>query len=218
MRIVQNIVGQAMDALLQPDPDGFAADPLGYSALAWQKWGILATANGFPVDVTKPPTITDLKNPVLWLTHAHALSEAAGQLIRKPPNFDNFPPELRSICHSQYHAVALMLIGYSLEVCLKAMILLRLGIDEFIKQEKNHFHHQLEELSKFIPNLDDKDQAILKGLSHFIVWAGRYPDPGSRRVSNAVDVFEISEKYRISVEDLFDVSVRIMRYVQTAVD
>ncbi|MDX2298148.1 MAG: hypothetical protein NW204_00330 [Xanthomonadaceae bacterium] len=206
-----------MNSSLQPNPDGFAADPLGYSALAWHKWGLLAAANGFPVDISKPPTIADLKNPVLWLSHAHALSEAAVNLVRNPPSFDNFPLELRTICHSQYHAVALMLVGYSLEVSLKAMILLRLGVEEFTKQEKNNFNHNLEDLSSFIPSLDDKDKAILRGLSHFVVWAGRYPDPGSKRVSSAVDVFDISVKHEISAKDLFNLSARVMRHAQTVV-
>lgn len=201
----------------QPDTSGFAADPLGYSALAWHKWGLLATANGFPIDISKPPTVADLKNPVLWLSHAHALSEAATHLVRNPPIFESFPPELRTICHSQYHAVALMLVGYSLEVCLKAMILLRLGKGDFIRQEKDHFHHKLDELSNFIPNLGEKDKAILKGLSHFVVWAGRYPDPGSKRINSAVDVFDISEEYKISAKDLFNLSARIMKHVQMVV-
>ena len=201
-----------------PSPDGFAADPFGYSALAWHKWGLLATANGLPVDVSKPPTIDDLKNPVLWLSHAHALSEAAVQLVRNPPSFESFPQDLRAICRSQYHAVALMIVGYSLEVCLKAMILIRLGADEFTKQEKKHFHHELEELANFIPNLGEKDKAILKGLSHFVVWAGRYPDPGSRRLNNAVDVFDLSEKHQISAKDLFALSTRVMQHVQKVVN
>lgn len=202
----------------QSNPDGFAADPFGYSVLAWHKWGLLATANGFPVDISKPPTIADLKNPVLWLSHANALSEAAVQLVRNPPSFDSFPQELRTICHSQYHAVALMIIGYSLEVCLKAMILLRIGAEEFTKQEKEHFHHKLEELANFIPDLGKKDKAILKGLSHFVVWAGRYPDPGSRRLNNAVDVFELSERHQISAKDLFALSARVMKHVQKVVN
>ena len=206
-----------MEDSLQPNANGFAADPLGYSALAWHKWGLLATAQGFPIDISKPPTITDLKNPVLWLSHAHALSEAAVQLVRNPPTFDSFPSDLRTICHSQYHAVALMIVGYSLEVCLKAMILLRLGAEEFTKKEREHFHHNLEELSNFIPDLDEKDKAILKGLSHFVIWAGRYPDPGSKRVGNAVDVFDISEKYRISAKDLFGLSARVMKHVQKVI-
>ncbi|NBQ69156.1 MAG: hypothetical protein EBU46_10100 [Nitrosomonadaceae bacterium] len=77
------------------------------------------------------------------------------------------------------------------------------------------FSGSLEELSNFVPNLDEKDKAILKGLSHFVVWAGRYPDPGSKRINNAVDVFDISEKYQISAKDLFSLSARIMRHVQT---
>lgn len=206
-----------MKDALQPNIDRFAVDPLGYSALAWHKWGLLATANGFPVDISKPPTIADLKNPVLWLSHAHALSEAAVLLVKNPPYFESFPAELRTIFHSQYHAVALMLIGYSLEVCLKAMILLRLGVDEFTRQEQDHFHHKLEDLSSFIPDLSEKDKAILKGISHFVMWAGRYPDPGSKRVDNAVDVFDISEKHQVSAKDLFSLSARIMKYVHTVV-
>lgn len=201
-----------------PNPDGFATDPLGYSALAWHKWGLLATANGFPVDISKPPTIDDLRNPLLWLSHAHALSEAATQLVRNPPSFDGFPPQLRTICHSQYHAVALMIVGYSLEVCLKAMILIRLGPEEFTRREKEHFHHKLEELANFIPDLGDKERAILKGLSHFVVWAGRYPDPGSKRLGSSHEVFELSEKHQISAKDLFSLSARVMRHVETVVD
>src|SRR5690606_8386947 len=159
----------------------------------------------------------DLKNPVLWLSHANALSEAAVCLVRNAPSFSSFPPEMRSICHSQYHAVALMLVGYSLEVCLKAMILLRLGADEFIRQEKKHFHHRWGERSKFVPDLGDNGQAILRGRSHFVVWAGRYPDPGSNRVNDAADVFEISEQHKICAKDLFQLSTKIMQHVQVVV-
>jgi len=203
---------------MQPKTPKFGEDPFGYSALAWHKWGLFAAANGFPIDITKPPTTEDLKNPVLWLCHARALSEAACCLVKNPPTFAHLPlVSLREICDSQYHAVVLMLVGYSLEVCLKAMILIKLGVDEFTKQEKSHFHHRLEELSKFIPGLNDKDRAILKCLSYFIVWAGRYPDPGSKRVNNAVDVFEISEQYKICAKDLFQLAARIMRHVQTVI-
>lgn len=208
----------SMESSLHANPNGFATDPFGYSALAWHKWGLMATANGFPIDITKPPTVADLKNPVLWLSHANALSEAAVCLVKNPPNFESMPSNLRTVCHSQYHAVALMLVGYSLEVCLKAMILIKLGVEEFTKQEHSHFHHRLEELANFIPNLSDKEQAILKGLSHYVVWAGRYPDPGSKRISNAVDVFEISEQHEINAKDLFQFSAKVMRYVQTVVD
>lgn len=175
------------------DQDAFSKDPFGYSALAWHKWGALATKNGLAIDITKPPTAADLKNPILWLSHAHALSEAAVCLVRQPSNFESMPEGVRTICHSQYHAVALMLVGYSLEVCLKAMILIKLGVDEFTRQENEHFHHNLDKLANFIPNLSDKELAILKGLTHFVRWAGRYPDPGTRRV-NDTKVYSSSPK------------------------
>lgn len=199
------------------DENGFSKDPFGYSALAWHKWGILATAHGFTIDINNPPTVADLKNPILWLSHAHALSEAAACLVRSPQTFGSMLPGIRTICDSQYHAVALMLVGYSLEVCLKAMILIRLGVEEFTRQEKNHFHHRLDELANFIPNLSEKERAILKGLTHFVIWAGRYPDPGSRRVNDAEGVFEISEKHEISAKDLFELSTKVMKHVQTVV-
>ncbi|MNG04993.1 hypothetical protein D3C84_881630 [compost metagenome] len=95
------------------------------------------------------------------------------------------------------------------------MILIRLGSNEFTKQEQNHFHHKLEKLADFIPDLSEKDLAILKGLSHYIVWAGRYPDPGSKRINNAVDIFEISENYQISAKELFSLSARVMSHVKS---
>lgn len=99
---------------LKPDPNGFAIYPIGYSALAWHKWGLIQSANGFPTDISKPPTAEDLKDPVLWLSHAGALAEAAACLVRNDPILAAYPSTLRTITHSQYHAVALMLIGYSL--------------------------------------------------------------------------------------------------------
>lgn len=197
--------------------ENFATDPLGYSSLAWHKWGVFATENGFPIDISTPPSVEDLKNPVLWLSHAHALSEAAVHLVRNPPKFEHIPLGIRTICHSQYHAVALMLVGYSLEVCLKAMILIRLGPEKFTQQEQNYFHHKLEKLAGFIPDLSAKDVAMLKGLSHYVVWAGRYPDPGSKRISNAVDVFEIAESNEITASELFALSARVMSHVRAII-
>lgn len=199
------------------DGSGFEVDPLGFSALAWHKWGMLATINGFPVDISKQPTTQDLKNPVLWLSHANALAEAAACLIRNVPTFCGLPAEIRTICHSQYHAVALMLVGYSLEVCLKSMLLIRLGADEFSRQEKDYFHHRLRDLADFVPGLSDKDKAILDGLTHFVVWAGRYPDPGTKRTRDATDVFDIAEKHEINAKELFELSARVMSHVRKVV-
>lgn len=206
-----------MTDLRFPDPDGFAKDPFGYSALAWHKWGLIRTVNGFPVNISKPPTAEDLKDPVLWLTHAGALAQAATALVQSPPVFSQFPSTLQTISHSQYYAVSLMLVGYSLEVSLKAMQLRRLGISEFLAQEKSFLHHELNELSHFVPDLSEKDRAILTCLTHFVKWAGRYPDPGTRRVVAAVDLFSVCEEHKITARDVFELSSRVMKHANHVV-
>ena len=67
---------------LKLDRTGFGKDPFGYSALARQKWGMASTIAGFPVDISKPATSEELKNPVLWMSQAHALSQAAITVLR----------------------------------------------------------------------------------------------------------------------------------------
>lgn len=201
-----------------PDARGFEVDPIGYSALAWHKWGLAQTMAGFPVDISKPPTAIDLKSPILWLTQAHALSEAAVNVLRSEPNLDHLTVYTKGVCHCQYHAVALMLVGLSLEICLKAMLIVREGIETFTANEGKHRNHRLQELSGFIPQLSDKDRAILECLTHFIYWAGKYPDPGSGREKDAVTVFDLSEKYEISAKQLFELAGRVMGYAQIVVD
>jgi hypothetical protein len=105
-----------------------------------------------------------------------------------------------------------MLVGYSLEISLKAMIILKSGIDAYIKEEKTYKHHALAELAAFIPGLSDKDKAILQALTHFTRWAGRYPDPGSGRVNEAEEVFALSERHQIAARDVFELATRVMRH------
>lgn len=206
-----------LEKSVAPNPEGFGADPIGYSALAWQKWGMAQTMAGFPIDISKPPTTADLKSPVLWLTQAHALSEAAVNVLRGQPNLDHLPIYTKGVCHCQYHAVALMLVGLSLEICLKAMLIVREGIDEFSKKESTRKHHRLHELGNFISWLTEKDKAILECLTHFIYWAGKYPDPGSNRENDAVQIFEISEKHQISAKELFSLAANVMRHINEEV-
>ena len=206
-----------LEKSIGPNPQGFDEDPIGYSALAWHKWDMAQTMAGFPVDISKAPTAVDLKSPVLWLTQARALSEAAVQVLRAGPNLDHLPIYTKGVCHCQYYAVALMLVGLSLETCLKMMFIVREGIEGFMKKERKRRHHRLQELSEFIPDLTEKDRAILECLTHFIYWAGKYPDPGSGRVNDAVDVFNISEKHEISAKQLFELAARVMRYAQEVV-
>lgn len=172
---------------------------------------------GFPIDPTKPPTPKDLKDPILWLGQANAMQEAAVLLVKSEPTFGNFPPDLRGMCDSQYCAVALMLVGYSLEICLKAMIILRRGIDAYTAKEKEYRHHELVELAEFVPDLNERDKATLKALTHFVYWAGRYPDPGTRHHGKAEEVFTLSEKHEISAKQLFDLASRVMGHVRRVV-
>ena len=193
----------------------FASDPFGYSSLARQKFGIASTVAGYPIDISMPATSEDFKNPVLWLSQAHALSEAAIVVLKAEHKFEVMPAPLRSICDSQYCAVGLMLIGYSLEICLKAMLIMKDGIEGYKKIEKKYQHHKLQVLAKHMPGLGPKDTAILKALTHFVYWAGRYPDPGSGRENIAEEVFNLSETYRITAYDLFELSARVMQHAQT---
>jgi hypothetical protein len=207
-----------LEKSVEPSTQGFCSDPIGYSASAWHRWGMAQTMAGFPVDITKPPTAIDLKSPILWLTQAHALSEAAVNVLRGEPNLDHLSVYTKGVCHCQYHAVVLMLVGLSLEICLKTMLIVREGIEEFTAKERNRKHHRLHEISDFIPGLTDKDRAILECLTHFIYWAGKYPDPGSGREKDAVAVFEISEKHEISAKQLFVLAARVMGYAKEVVN
>ncbi|MBX3009798.1 MAG: hypothetical protein KF816_17365 [Melioribacteraceae bacterium] len=196
------------------DKKKFESDPFGYSSLAWYKWGNVQTFAGFPVDISKFPTSEDLKSPILWLTHAEALTQAAISVIDREPNFSSLPVITWEICHSQYFAVALMLVGYSLEVCLKGMIIEKNGINVYSENEKDYKIHQLDELSDFIPNLNNRDNVILKLLTHYVNWAGRYPDPGKGRESRVEEIFKLSENYEITSKDLFGLASKVMSHAK----
>lgn len=204
--------------ILLPSKDGFEKDPLGYGALGWHKWAMAQTVAGFNVDLEAGPTSEDLKSPVLWLSHAHAMAEAARVLIQGNPNLDPMPSNIRGVTHCQYHSVALMLVGYSLEICLKAMLIIKDGVATYQANEKEHRHHRLGELAAFIPGLTSKDEAILKALSHFVRWAGRYPDPGFGKESHAEEIFALSEGFHISAKDLFSLAARIMGHTSEVLE
>ena len=203
--------------LVDPSDDGFSCDPFGYSALAWHKWAMAQNLAGYFVDLGAGPREDDLKSPVLWLSHAHAMSEAACILLRGTPNLDAMPESVRGACHCQYHAVALMLVGYSLEICLKAMLIIRKGTAAYQAEEKKYRHHDLRKLADYVPDLNANDQATLDVLSHFVRWAGRYPDPGFANLSHAEEIFTVSEGYKISAKELFALAARIMAHSQNVV-
>lgn len=124
------------------------------------------------------------------------------------------PLTARGICDSQFCGAALMLVGYSFEVCLKAMLIIRKGVVEYEAEEGSFRHHRLEELAELLPSLDSKERAILRLVTHFTVWAGRYPDPESKFEANAREIFEISEREQISAHEVFALATRVMKYAQ----
>lgn len=203
-----------LEQQIKPDRNKFGQDPFGYSALAWHKWGLIQEISGFHVDLDHPPKSEDLKSPVLWLSHARAMSEAGVVVLMNEPKLDQMPDLLKGVCDSQYCAVGLMLVGYSLEICLKAILIIKKGITKFTEDERKHHHHRLEELAEFVPNMSPKDKAILRTLTHFVAWAGRYPDPGSGRENKAEEIFDLSENYQISARDLFDLASRVMGHAK----
>ena len=203
-----------LEKFVLPNRDDFGKDPFGYSGLAWHRWCAASTLAGYPMDMSRVPTSEDLKNPVLWLTQAHAMTEAAVILVRNEPNLSHLPDFLKGMCDSQYCAVALMLVGYSLEICLKGMLIIKKGLQVYQAEEKKHLHHRLEKLAEFIPDLSSKDKAILQVLTHFVSWAGRYPDPGSGREENTEEIFRLSEKHKIAAKDLFRLAARVMGHVK----
>jgi hypothetical protein len=73
-------------------------------------------------------------------------------------------------------------------------------------------------LPSFCRDLNKKDKAILRALTHFVEWAGRYPDPGSGRENNTEEIFSVSEKHEVSAHDLFKLAARVMGYAQRLID
>jgi len=126
------------DEYIKPNKQRFEADPFGYSALGRMRWGILTEMAGFDhIDITQPATPEELKNPVLWLTQAEALSKAATVIMKSEPEFENLPKHLRGICDGQFKATGLMLMGYSLEICLKAMLIIKKALLLITKKKIN---------------------------------------------------------------------------------
>ncbi|TRN52305.1 hypothetical protein DT385_26430, partial [Pseudomonas syringae] len=142
------------------------------------KWGHACMVAGVNNHSSALSPSDILKNPILWLTQAQAMSDAAFAVLSTEQSFQNMPAPVRGICESQYCAIVLMLVGYSLEISLKAMLIVQKGITGYTEIENKIRHHRLEDLASFIPELTKKDKAILRGLTHFVSWAGRYPDPG----------------------------------------
>jgi len=204
----------SLEEHLRPDREKFAADPFGYSNLAWMRWAIAQNLNGADIDPERPPTKSDLKSPVLWLLQAHALSEAASIVLRSQPGLGHIPEPVKGVCDSQYCAAGLMLVSYSLESCLKAMLIMKHGIEVYSEEEKKYRTHRLDELAKFIPDQSSQDLDILRILSYYAYWAGRYPDAGSGREGEIESIFSVSQNHQVTVAELMRLASRVMAYAQ----
>ncbi|MBC8879937.1 MULTISPECIES: hypothetical protein [Pseudomonas] len=204
--------------LLPAGRQDFAKDPFGYSALGPMKWGHACMVAGVNNHSSALSPSDILKNPILWLTQAQAMSDAAFAVLSTEQSFQNMPAPVRGICESQYCAIVLMLVGYSLEISLKAMLIVQKGITGYTEIENKIRHHRLEDLASFIPELTKKDKAILRGLTHFVSWAGRYPDPGSGREDNIEQIFDLGEKHQVTGHDLFKLAAHIMQHTKNVVE
>lgn len=201
-----------------PKRQKFAGDPLGYCASAWPQWALVQERAGGPPANPFGPTSADLSAPVLWLSHARALSTAAQALLGEEPEFEMMPTEIKAICDAQYCAVALMLIGYGLETSLKGMLILKKQFDPGAKSGSKYRHHRLEELADFVPGLDEKDKAMLRSLRRYVEWAGRYPAPHPGREDEVPQIFGESERFQISGRDLINLAERVMGHARKVVD
>lgn len=195
----------------------FSDDPFGYSTLAFQQWRLLLAKSGVTHDYVPEPSEKDLMSPVLWICHAQALADAARTLVETKPSND-LPEGFHEICHSQFHAIAIMLVAYSIETCLKALLILNAGVDEFISQEHAYKTHNLQRLADFIPDLTSKERAILQNLTHFSEWAGRYPTPGSTKLCKYSEIDAISRKHRITAGDTFSLASKIFGVAMAELD
>jgi hypothetical protein len=111
-----------------------------------------------------------------------------------------------------------MLVGYSLEICLKGLLILAKGVDAYTEEERTHQHHKLERLAEQVPDLGVKDKAILRALTHFTEWAGRYPDPGTGRDAKVEEVFKLAEQYQVTAQELFALAARVMQHTNAVVN
>jgi hypothetical protein len=194
--------------------DKFASDPIGYSSIAWEHWAIAQEEVGIAVDSFEGPSALDLNSSVLWLCHARAMESAAQIILRAQPDTRFVPKEVHKIFLSQHSAIGLMLLGYSLEICLKAQILIQVSSENYI--DNQHNHHDLCKLAASANlKLSEKENAILKAVSHFIRWAGRYPNPGAKRFQDRKELLNLSEKYKITARDLFTLSGEMMKRVES---
>lgn len=111
-----------------------------------------------------------------------------------------------------------MLVGYGLETSLKGMMILRNQFDLSAKGNSGVYHHDLERLAEFVPDLSSKDKAILRSLRRYLEWAGRYPSPKLGREAEVPEFSDTSEQFQIRGMDVIELARRVMGHARVVVE
>lgn len=102
-----------------------------------------------------------------WLMQAESFKSSA--IIVFNHLLENPKKETTPYIH-YYHRIAMMLMGYAIELLLKTIL---------IKQSKaNQETHDLIELTKSASvKLNQEEVACLANFTQWVIWAGKYPTP-----------------------------------------
>ncbi len=125
--------------------------------------------------------------PAKWALQAHSLKKGADILFKKvDDDLRILMSETSTNKPQNFEAglisVASLLFGLAMENILKAVILNELPDDEkkiIIKKWPGDGHNQILLANKAKINLTEIEKDILRRLSEFVRWAGRYPIPKS---------------------------------------
>lgn len=128
-------------------------------------------------------------SPVLWLSSARRLMEAADHLIEAIERFwrrdedETGPVSISVLVGADYQKIFMMLYGFAIENLCKAYVVTQLSLDE--RQEvvsegnlpgrlkKHDLLHLVER--EIGLKVEGGERELLKSLKEAVVWAGRYP-------------------------------------------
>src|SRR5258706_9846508 len=118
------------------------------------------------------------KSAVVWLQYSRELFRAASYLMEKRERTWN------DITHLFQAPIALMLGAYAIETLLKMVIIAEFCVQHGLTFESHNAkefvpksHNLLGLIEKAKVRVSAMDRDLLKDLSRYSVWAGRYPIP-----------------------------------------
>jgi hypothetical protein len=128
------------------------------------------------------------------------------ELNKAPLPWFNKSSELRTAASALSNVggaypVYLMICGMSLELIYKAIIVVKNSRSDASEDLKIDKHHKLVDLAcKASISLDDRNKGMLKILTHYIYWEGRYPTP--KHAKDIEDLENLSKEYLFTkIED-----------------